>query len=509
MKKNYLVILLLLLLPFKVFASGGFSVSSSSISMYPGESKTISITSNNAVGRLNLSSSNNSVASVNTGSLFIQTPGASESITITGNSVGTTTVSVVASDNFATMDEEILAGQTKNITVNVINKPAPQPQPQPQPSDGGNTGGNTNTNNNVVNDNTPSKSNNNKLKELKIEGFDLVKTDDNNYTLEVKNNVTSINVSASSEDSKAKVEGTGKHELNVGENKIEITVTAEDGSQNKIIINVNRKDGYYLKDIEEAIKDPSANTIVILNKDDIITAEIVNKVKTSKKEMLFNYYDDNKKLIYSWILNGKKINESIDINPNITFDSENKEEILKNVNYSDGLIVNFKHDGKLPNGTNIKLYVGNKYKDKDLVNVYYYNKNNQMTEKIINNIEVKDGYIEFNIEHASEYYVTLANLNNNNIINTNDNNNLIIIIISILLVISIGYIIYDKFINKNKKNTEELKTESINYSINNNENEFNNNKIESDNSNNYNNENTDININVNDNSNKEEINNNL
>ena len=60
MKKKYVIILLLImiLMPFKVFASGGFGVSTTSISMYPGESKTIAITTDNAVGKLNISSSN-------------------------------------------------------------------------------------------------------------------------------------------------------------------------------------------------------------------------------------------------------------------------------------------------------------------------------------------------------------------------------------------------------------------------------------------------------------------
>ena len=110
MKKKYLIILFLTmsLMPFKVFAAGGFSVSTTSISMYPGESKTITINTNNAVGKLNITTSNGGVASAIPGSIFIQNPGSSGSITITGNSVGTATISVVASSDFATIKSDFV-----------------------------------------------------------------------------------------------------------------------------------------------------------------------------------------------------------------------------------------------------------------------------------------------------------------------------------------------------------------------------------------------------------------
>ena len=216
MKNKYIIILLLtmILMPFKVFAAGGFGVSTTSISMYPGESKTITISTNNAVGKLNILSSNGGVVSASPSSIFIQNPGSSGSITITGNSVGTATISVVASSDFATMDEEILAGQTKTITVNVISKPTAQPS-NPTPS-------NPTPSNPQPQQPQNNLSKNNNIKSLSVDGYELVKIDNNNYTLSVGNDVTSINVNATAEDGKAKVSGTGTHEINVGENNIEV-----------------------------------------------------------------------------------------------------------------------------------------------------------------------------------------------------------------------------------------------------------------------------------------------
>ena len=167
MKKKHIILsLMLLLIPLNVFAAGGFSVSPGSISMYPGESKTITITSNNSVGKLNVSSSNSGVAGVSPGSIFVQTPGSSVTITVTANAVGTSTISVVASENYATMEEEYLTGQTKTVTVNVVEKPAPPANNSGNNTNNNNTNNNSSSNqsNNQTNNKINNKSTNNKLK---------------------------------------------------------------------------------------------------------------------------------------------------------------------------------------------------------------------------------------------------------------------------------------------------------------------------------------------------------
>ena len=443
MKKKYLIILLLtmIIIPFKVFAAGGFSVSTTSISIYPGETKTITISTNNAVGKLNISSSNGGVASASPGSIFIQNPGSSESVTITGNSVGTATISVVASDNFATMDEEILAGQAKTITVNVIEKTEPQPS-NPQPS-------NPQSQNNL--------SKNNNIKSLSVEGYELVKVDNNNYTLTVSNDVTSINVNATAEDSKAKVSGTGVKELTVGENNIEVIITSESGSQNKITIKVTRKDGYYLEDLDSVLKNEKLQDAdIIIKTDSKITQEQLNQIKDSKKTLRFNYYDDNKKLIYSWTINGKEIKDNQEFTTSITFATENVKEIYKLSNYADGLYVNFKHTGDLPKGTKIKLYVGDKFENESIVNVYHYNNTEKTLDFIKDNLKVSDGYIEFDVEYCSEYFVTMSTIDNVVKKDTSSNIFMIFTIIESIVIIGLVAFIFIKLKPLKKDNNVDI-----------------------------------------------------
>ena len=449
MKRKYLLVLLLAIafIPFKIYAAGGFGVSSGSISMYPGETKTITITSNNAVGRLNISSSNPGVASVGPGSIFIQNPGSSGSITITSNSVGTATISVVASDNFATMDEEILAGQTRTITVNVVAKPTPSQPTQPSnPNNNNNNTGNNNSSNNNQNNNL---STNNNLKEIKVDGYNLTRVDGNNYTLEVMNNVENINISATAEDSKAKVTGTGSHKLQVGENNIEVIVISESGAQNKINVKVTRKDGYYLEDLDSILKDNSIKNINIkLKKDSKITTKNLESIKNSKKVVTLNYYDNNKKLLYSWIINGKELKNPTDFITTVSFTSKYTDKIGSLSNYADGMYIHLDQDAKLPTGIKLKVYVGDKYKNKDTINIYYYDKDKMVLIK--DNIKVEDDYITYDVSNSNDHFITKAKLENTQVVTCEKTKSPItIIIVIIVIVLIVGFIVL--YILKKKK----------------------------------------------------------
>ena len=255
------------------------------------------------------------------------------------------------------------------------------------------------------------RSKNNNIKELSVDGYDLTKVDNKNYTLSVPNDVTSINIKATAEDSKAKVTGTGIRDIYVGENNIEVVVTAENGSQNKITIKVTRKDGYYIDDLDTVIKDNNIDDINITIKSDTrITAKDLEKVKSSGKTVKFNYYNDDKSLVYSWIIDGSKLNNTSDFLTTISNDSDNRKDILRLSNYADGLILGLKQTNNIPSGSRINLFVGDKYKDNDLVNVYSYVKNNDKLELVKNEIKVENGYIEFDAEDTSDYFVTMSNI---------------------------------------------------------------------------------------------------
>lgn len=86
-------------------------------------------------------------------------------------------------------------------------------------------------------------SDNNYLSDLKvngstISGFDRTTTQ---YTMTVENDIVQANITATAEDNKATVGGTGITYLSTGNNTINVTVTAESGNIKTYTINIERK----------------------------------------------------------------------------------------------------------------------------------------------------------------------------------------------------------------------------------------------------------------------------
>ena len=228
-----------------VEAAGGFSISRSSVSLNPGEITTITISATNCLGKFTITSSNSSVATVSSSSIWLEN--SSDTVTVTAKGAGTATISITASDVTDT-DYNDVSG-TKSCSIIVTN---PVPVTPPPTSSENNSGGETITNKPTTNNNSgtttnkPSTNNNQKpdtpkqeekksndssLKGLIVEGFELYpefNTSTKEYNVKVTNDITTV-----------KIEGLPE-ELQVGANVVRLIVTAEDGSTNTYIITVNR-----------------------------------------------------------------------------------------------------------------------------------------------------------------------------------------------------------------------------------------------------------------------------
>lgn len=175
----------------------------------------------------------------------------------------------------------------------------------------------SNCNINVVNPApvTPKSSDNN-LKTLSIDGV-ILSPDFNKDTLEysvtLTSDTTKIKVNAEKNDSKASISGTGEIEVKEGENKIEVVVTAENGSTKTYIINatveekepiiVKVNDEEYTvirkKDVIEVPEDYTETTVTI-NGEEIpaytneVTGYILVGLKNSDNKSAWYIYDQNK-----------------------------------------------------------------------------------------------------------------------------------------------------------------------------------------------------------------------
>ena len=88
-----------------------------------------------------------------------------------------------------------------------------------------------------------SYSKNNNLKSLSVQGYNIspaFKSNITDYKVDVNSNTEQVTIVASKEDSRASISGVGTYDVSEGENKFNITVTAENGSTKtyKLIVNV-------------------------------------------------------------------------------------------------------------------------------------------------------------------------------------------------------------------------------------------------------------------------------
>lgn len=106
------------------------------------------------------------------------------------------------------------------------------------------------------------KNSNNNLSNLSIDGYDIdFASNKTSYQLTVEYEVNQINIKASTEDSTARVSGTGTKDLNLYTNTFNVVVTAENGSRKTYTIEVIRKD--IDGNIKELATDNTLSSITI------------------------------------------------------------------------------------------------------------------------------------------------------------------------------------------------------------------------------------------------------
>ena len=300
------------------------------------------------------------------------------------------------------------------------------------------------------------KSKNNALKEIKVDGYDLTRVDNNNYALTVTNDVEKINLIATAEDSKATVTGTGVKNLNVGENLIQVIITSEAGTQNRINVKITRKKGFFIEDLDSLLKNNKIKALnITINSDTKITKKDLEKIKSSKKVVNFNYYVDDV-IFYTWIIDGSKLNNTNDFLTTIK-DSSNKKDMLRLSNYADGLYISLDEKSKLPDSIKLRYHVGTKYNNNDLINIYSFDKINDKLNHTVKKVKVENGYIKFTPDTMSDYLITMSTIqeNHNEVTIDKKSTNIItvmlIFIIILLIVLIICVLMYKKRKRKKKR----------------------------------------------------------
>ena len=167
---------------------------------------------------------------VSPSTVFLQTGSDTKTVTVTSTSDEDIKVTAAPGSNgLGDIDENPITGSQKlTIKVNKANT-----------STDNNQGNHTNAGNTT----TASKSTEARLSNfgIKPNDFSGFKRDKTEYSTEVPNNVTKVNVYATALDKNAKVSGAGDVQLKEGENTVKVTVTAEAGNTKVYTLTIKRR----------------------------------------------------------------------------------------------------------------------------------------------------------------------------------------------------------------------------------------------------------------------------
>lgn len=228
--KNILKLFLAFIISFVTFSSvkaASISISSSVSSATVGSSVIITVRGNDLAGKFSLTSSNGSVLSGGANSFWMEN--GSVSYTFKANSAGTATVTLSSLDAADFNGNPFSGG--KSVVVTVKNKQV------------------------IV------LSSDSSLSSLGVENATLspeFTSGNKEYSVSLEPDTTSINVLATTNHGGASISGAGTREVTDGDNRIEIVVTAENGTTSTYVINANVKE---YDPIEVKVKDQSYTVV--------------------------------------------------------------------------------------------------------------------------------------------------------------------------------------------------------------------------------------------------------
>ena len=148
------------------------------------------------------------------------------------------------------------------------------------------------SNNNSNKNNNVNKDSDNSLKSLSIDDQKLnpeFNKDTLEYSVELENNVEKIKINAEATSSKASIKGTGEIDVKEGLNKIEVVVTAENGSTRTYIINATVKEKDPIK-----VKVAGKEYTIVRKLDGLkIPTTFTEKDITINEDTIKGCYNDN------------------------------------------------------------------------------------------------------------------------------------------------------------------------------------------------------------------------
>jgi hypothetical protein len=258
---------------------------------------------------------------------------------------------------------------------------------------------------------TVQKSANSELKSLAVEGYPfefsplIVE-----YRLTVGNIVDNVLVYAEASDPKSSVIIDNVPLLQLGENRIQITVIAENGQSRIYTVFITRSleaPVIKLQELGDIVYLTTASVLPVMLEDSyVLSVEVLEKVRRAAKILDIQKLDDQGRLLFGWTIDGRSLTDLFSINTNITMNSIDKDRIAKLLNSSRFRTIQFSHRGEFPMGTIVRVYIGEFFPDMTSLNLYRFDIESDALKPVSSSLRVDSGYVEFEVALAGEYVVS-------------------------------------------------------------------------------------------------------
>ena len=140
----------------------------------------------------------------------------------------------------------------------------------------------------------------------------------------------------------------------------------------------------------------------------VVNSNLFQSMKENHKDVTLGVVNTSNQLQYSWTFNYDTLkNTGVTIDLSVKFDTDKKTEIEKITGTNAAMYLEFAYHGQLPGPATMKTYVGDQYKNGDIVYLYYYNEESGKVEAIGGGgLNVQAGYVEYTITHCSVYFLS-------------------------------------------------------------------------------------------------------
>jgi hypothetical protein len=254
-------------------------------------------------------------------------------------------------------------------------------------------------------------SSNAELKSLAVEGYPFdFSPSIVEYRLTVGNIVDNVLVYAVASDPKSSVIIDNVPLLQLGENRIQITVVALSGQSRIYTLFVTRSlqaPVSKLEDLGNIVYLTTASVLPVIIEDSYwLSVEVLDKVRRAAKTLDIQKLDNQGRLLYRWTIDGRSLSSGMSIHTGISTDSDHRAKLTELLNSSRFKTIRLLHQGNLPIGTIVRVYIGELFEDMTSLNLYRYDVDNQRLDPNSQMLRVDEGYVEFEVLLAGEYVVS-------------------------------------------------------------------------------------------------------